>query len=400
MNHMPPGDFNQAGITFRSVQPEDGPGVVCFLNQVFGHWGSLEDWQWKYLSPPAPFRFESLLAEYQGQIVGHYGLLPLEAIWNGQIVPAAQAIDAGVLPEHRRGGVFTTLAKKVLSGAAHRGAIWIYAFPGLLSLNANRRMGFRPVTFVSEMMRVVNLPRALRLAGAALPGDLATLWRLRHPGYWTPEAVRRVVRLRRIVLLFASLVTAPHRMQQRRPPASHMIVSNARQFDDRLDGLWSRVIDSAGVGLCKDSRYLNWRYCNHPSRSYHILLAEDGDQLAGCLVLHHTGLRTEITELLVLPDRPDVEAHLLQAATAQAQNSGSVLLSIWAYAGQPSYPGLRQAGFVSPARLIKLAESWPALARQLYQVIIYPEHLSFEQQSILTRQMQSRSLSMGDSDLV
>lgn len=120
----------------------------------------------------------------------------------------------------------------------------------------------------------------------------------------------------------------------------------------------------------------------------------------GCLVMRHTGLRSEITDLLVLPERADVVDGLLTAATAQARKVGSVVLSIWATAGHPCYVGLRRARFISSARLFELAQRWAALARQLYQIIIYIEHLPLEQQARLAVQARTWPFSMGDSDLV
>lgn len=397
---MSAGDLRQERLHIRPVQPADGPGIVRFLDEVYGHWGSLDDWRWKYLAPPASFRLDSVLAEYEGRIVGHYGLLPLEAIVNGQGAPVAQGIDAGVLPEYRRGGVYTALARVVLGRAIDAGVTLIYAFPGILSLNVNLQHGYRAVAFVPEMVRVLNLWRALRLAWTFLPGDLLALRAVRRRETRTPEAVRRLIRLRRSLLLLASFATTPNLTRSGKLPGSGLTFSLVEHFDARLDALWAQIHSGLDIGLVKDSHYLTWRYSRHPSGCYQIIAAEEGERWVGCLVIRHTGLRSEIADFLVLPERTDVVDGLLAAASAQTQKVGSVVLSIWATTAHPCYAGLRRAGFISSARLFGLAQRWAALARQLYQIIIYIQHLPLEQQVRLTVQAGTWPFSMGDSDLV
>jgi GNAT superfamily N-acetyltransferase len=384
----------------RVVQPEDGPAVVQLLNQLFGHWGSLEDWLWKYHSVPTSLHLDSYLAECQGQIIGHYGILPLRATWDGETVPAAQAVDAGVLPEHRRSGVFTGLALQTLRQAAQTGSRLIYAFPGLLSLSANQRFGFRSVSFISEMMCVVNLPRALHLAVKFLPRDLLTLSTGLKQQAFSPEAIHRLVRLRRIGYLLASLLTTPYLPALKVLPQEEADLIRVDNFDHRMDAFWERYAASHSFGLVKDSRYLNWRYCNHPSHAYHITLAKGGNQITGCMVIQHTGLRSVIAELMLLPDNPSPAIPLLRSAVKQACSAGSVLLSTWAKSEQPGSRALRRMGFSTPANLITMASSLPALAQQLYQVIAFTEHLDHDQQDYIKRQMQAWSFSIGDSDLV
>ena len=97
---------------------------------------------------------------------------------------------------------------------------------------------------------------------------------------------------------------------------------------------------------------------------------------------------------------PNIQKLLLEAAIEQARSAGNILLSTWANDQHPGFAFLRQAGFSTPTNLFKLARSVPALARQLYQVIAFTEHLTQEQQDYLRCQMQASSFSMGDSDLV
>jgi GNAT superfamily N-acetyltransferase len=391
------------GWRVRPSWPDDADAIVDLLNDVYGDWGSRDYWQWKYQQPPAPFRLTSAVADLNGQIIGHYGIVPLEAVLNGKTVRGAQVVDAAVLPTYRRRGIFTALARYVLDHAAQVGVTLIYAFPGLFSLAMNHRLGFSSVAFVPEMVRVLQPRRALATVLRLLPGDVHALWTVRREMFWSPDTVRRLARLRRSLLLLASWASDPMGAWSGRPRllgGTGFKLRSADEFDTRFDALWAQVHDSVGLGVCKDASYLTWRYLLNPFGCYEITVAEHGKEVIGCLVMHHAGLRSDITELLALPGRTDVVPSLLTAAITQARRAGSIVLTAWAPVEHPYHARLRQVGFVSQRHLHWLAERWPALARWFYQVIIYARHLSLDQQAQLVACTRTWLLTMGDSDLV
>jgi GNAT superfamily N-acetyltransferase len=400
MNQERAFEINQNDICIRPVQLEDRSGVVRVLNQVYGSWGNLQDWIWKYQSPPVQFHVDSVLAEYKGKIIGHYGLLPIEAAWGDQSVPVAQGIDAGVLPEYRRSGVYTALANEVLRRAGEAGVKFIYAFPGLLSLRINLEHGYRSTSFVPEMICVLDVKRAIWLSWRFLAKDINAYWNTRKHRKWSPDTVSRLVRLRRGLFFLASVFSAPSATFQKKLSNSKVKIYPVEQNDNRFDTLWTRSRGTTSFGLSKGSKYFGWRYYTHPSRAYHIFVAQNGHQWVGCLVMRHTGLRSEITELMVDPNYAESLSDLLITATSQARRAGSVVMSIWANAWNPYLADLRRQGFASPLNLFKLAGSWPPLSRQLYQMIIYIKHLSLEKQSLFSTLARSWNFSMGDSDLV
>ncbi|MBN1484478.1 MAG: GNAT family N-acetyltransferase [Chloroflexia bacterium] len=382
----------------RPAEPADAAAIVDLLNDVYGHWGTLETWHWKYGQTPAEFHSPSAVADLDGRIVGHFGLVPLEAVLQGRIVRGAQAVDTSVLPAYRRQGIHTSLGHYVLGQAARAGSLLIYAFPGLLSLALNQRMGYEAVAFVPDMVRLVQPGRALGLALRLLPGDLRALWSARRD--WTPEIVQRLARLRRTLLLLASQLVDLGGRERLPAGRSNVRLVEMDGFDERFDALWGRLQGQVGLGVRKNAAYLNWRYRLHPQRAYPLVAAVQGQELLGFLVLHHAGLRSEIVELCTLPDRPDVHLALLREAIAQAREKGRIILNGWMPAGRPEHALWRQAGFISQKRLHHLARRWPALARQFYQVILYTRYLAAGQRSRLLSQVPLWPLSMGDSDLV
>jgi len=385
----------------RPVQPDDASAIVDLLNTVFGYWGDGDYWRWKYHGPPAPCRLPSAVADLNGQIVGHFGIVPLFAVLDGKQVGGAQTVDAAVLPAYRRRGIHSALGRYVLDHAAQAGAVWIYAFPGLFSLAVDQRLGYRPVAFLPEMVRVLQPRQALTLAIRLLPGDIRALWTARRKPAWPPETIRRLARLRRSLLVLASWITDPAIGRSGKPQTLRATPHDPAQgFDARFDVLWAHVRSGNKLGVWKDADYLTWRYGLNPQQCYKAFVTKDEDELTGLIIIRHRGKRSDITELLSLPGRRDIVSSLLAAASDQAKRAGSITLTAWASTGHPHHDSLRRAGFVSQSRLHRLCGHFPALSRWFYRVIDYAQHLPPEQRSRLAAYAEASSLTMGDSDLV
>ncbi len=388
----------------RAACTEDAAEIVALLNTVYGNWGSLKDWQWKYQAPPANFRSPSAVADLNGQIIGHFGLLPLEAIWDTELVRGAQTVDAAVLPTYRRQGIHSALGRYVLQHAAQADVAFIYAFPGLFSLSTNQHIGYRAVAFVPEMLRVLKPIQTLRIALRLLPGDLLTLYRTTREGAGLrPGTVKRLARLRRSLLLVASWLsdlplTQNHRRSSLQTQDFHICITDT--FDARFNTLWDNVSHSLTLGVRKNMSYLTWRYQRNPAKQYEAVIAESGQKILGYLVMSQEGRQSFISELLALPERADVLKSLLSTAVTRSQNLGSLILTAWMPSTHPYHKLLQQAGFISQRRLQWLAQRWPMLAQQLYQVIIYAQHLSPTRQAHLVDCTKTWALTMGDSDLV
>jgi GNAT superfamily N-acetyltransferase len=382
----------------RPAVPDDAPAIVDLLNTVYGDWGDLDLWRWKYRDPPAPFRIPSLVAECDSRLVGHHGALPVSGVLNGQTVRAAQFVDAAVLPAHRRRGIHSALARLTIEAAAAAGVSFIYAFPGLLSQRVDRAFGLEPITFVPEMVRVLSWRRALLTGLRNLPRYLALLWRWARGERLSPSSTGQLARLRQALVVLGGWLSDPvldHRM-----PRKSVAVQPAGSVNGRYDLLAQRLGAGTQLGLVKDASYLEWRYERHPRRSYRILEASDGDDLVGYAVVRPGGTLSELCELAVLADRESVLLGLLAAAVRLARAAGSLALSAWMPAGQPAHGLLRRAGFISPRRLHRLAGRWPALAARIYQATLCDAHVALADWDRLREAGRHWSLAMGDSDLV
>lgn len=381
----------------RPAEVDDATAIVDLLNEVYGYWGGLAYWRWKYLDPPASFRSPSAVAELDGQIIGHFGILPVEAVWNGRPIRIGQTVDAAVRPAFRRQGIHSALGRLVLDAAGQADFSLIYAFPGLYSINVDRRIGYRPVAFVPELIQVLAPRQALARALTRLPGDIAALWRWRRAQNWLPETVRRLARFRRCLLLALGFLSDP--VWPRSPASMGIDVRPLERFEPIFDDFWERQQATAVFSLVKDSHYLGWRYGDHPERRYQTLAVVSAGHLSGFAVLEHRPPYSHLCELLANPGRDDVIDTLVTAAGRQARQQGSLALVTWARPGQAVADRLRRLGFISYRRFHQLARRWRALAGHFYQMIVHVDHLQPVQRQAMLQATERWPLTMGDSDL-
>jgi hypothetical protein len=56
------------------------------------------------------------------------------------------------------------------------------------------------------------------------------------------------------------------------------------EFDPEMDGTWRGILESYGIGMIRNAKYLNWKYAHHPVLDYRIRLAERRGKTVGYLI--------------------------------------------------------------------------------------------------------------------
>lgn len=391
------------GWTVRPARNGDEDGILRLLNQVYHPWGSAALLTWKYSYHPDGLDLPAWVAEYGGEIIAHYGMWPLQAVLNGETVPAAQSIDAGVSPNFRRQGILSTIEQEILDQAARCGATLIYAFPGLRSVAMHDRIGYSPFAFVPEMTRLLQPGRALKQALHNLPGELSALGRAASGGAkdLDSSSILRLARLRFCLLFLLSSCTDIG--LSRRPPSCSTTIDicKDRFFSAEHDGFFKEIRKQAGIYLLKDSRYLNWRYPSKPGGQYIILAARSRSVLTGYLVLGRSRPgRWVICELAALPDQAPVLDALVARACQEAISAGALSLTAWSNPGSHVFRPLLNCGFISLHRLNHLGTRYRSFRKFLYSIILYVRHLSPPVREQVLSAIGKWPISMGDSDLV
>lgn len=236
----------------RPYQPGDEGAILDLFRRVFGVDRSLEHWRWKFQDNP--FGLYVRVAETpSGELIGHYGTLPVLMKWGDRSLILTQIIDVMVDPQSRRGlkrpGLFAALSEYSIASIGSPGrASGGYGFPTPEHLRIGRRAsGYISLHPVQTLVKDLN-------SGQGKGGQRAWL----------------------------------------------LAAEELLRFGAELDCLWQRCQQGPSVGIIRDARYMNWRYVERPDVTYRLLAARRrlsgslegtavlrlgwGDQPIACLV--------------------------------------------------------------------------------------------------------------------
>ena len=382
----------------RTATETDVSEIVKLLNHVYGGWGDHNTWLWKYKRNSKLNTITSAVAEHQGKIIGHYGIIPTRVIYQGEILQCVQAVDAAVSPEFRRQGIFVSLGSFILENAIGEGAHFAYAFPGLNSLNVNHELGFHPIQYKPEMVRILQPKKFIIDLLTTFPSNLHAVWQWRYRKDRSPKIIKRLARYRLSMLWVLSWLSAP--VWNRGVSIDGIDVKSVETFDSSFDRFSQVCQSNITFGLVKDYSYLTWRYLERPDRDYHILVALEGGDMIGYMIMYYAQDKNSICECEILPGKEHAVFALLEYAGDVALIAGSRVIDIWIADQNPIYTALQKSGFISQHHIRQWAAKWESLSSMLYQIILYSKHLPAQTQKELDIDSSYWSLSMGDSDLV
>ena len=278
----------------RPYVPGDEEAILDLFRLAFGHELPLDVWRWRFLDNPADPGRTFIHLMWDGPLlIGHYAVSPVRMRLAGREGLAALSMTTMTHPAYGGRGVFTTLAGSVYEALSAAGYRLVWGFP-----NENAHYGFvRKLGWVDvyqvPMLRV-------RLGAGRLP--------LRQ----SPSV---------------------------RPVAA---------FDQRFDGLVSRVLEPFATCVVRGAAHLNWRYLQHPLRPYRALALWDGDRPVGYVVCKFydpgDGLQGDIVDLVV-PGDDEAAAELLGHACHELAEGGARAVNLWLNPRHPVHGLLEKWGF-------------------------------------------------------
>lgn len=256
----------------------------------------LRRWQWILDGNPtqSPFGLPAWVATREGEVVGHFGLIPATAVVDGRPVNVAWGRDFFVDASVRGMGVGSRLV-----GTATRTAGVVL----VAGLNPQATRAYSKAAFVERgaipfYVKVIRPAQfATRVASGRLP-----LWAARTAsevaGFWG-----------------------------RRRPARSPRVRIAEGFDHRFDEWWSIVEHGRRCVIRRTSATMNWRYRQHPSHTYAVLELERDGRLRGVAVVRRgvsRGLPAGLlVELLTEPGDREAAQELISAAQDHFQEGSA-----------------------------------------------------------------------------
>jgi hypothetical protein len=125
-------------------------------------------------------------------------------------------------------------------------------------------------------------------------------------------------------------------------------IDRVGSLDESFDHFWQKASGLYPLMGIRNRDYLNWRYLQHPTRSYVIYRAKKSGEMRGYIVLRKVDLlkfnSAVIVDLLALDE--ETLSALVEKGIQHGQQEGADLLGFMAPQDHPYYKILRQKGFL------------------------------------------------------
>ncbi len=344
----------------------DEENINDLFNIIFEKNRKLNHWEWEFKKNPKGSK--SLVAVDNDQIVGHLGSLHrnikaqhLDFMTSWEVVGMTHT-DFGRL------GIFVALGQNLLAESRKEGIDIVIGFPNENALPGHRKLGCIELFSLHVMIKPINFKN---LSKKMFSNRLLCL-------------------LSEMAAKFTFSVFYRTRKPKITGDVTYKTVS---EFNERFDKFWEEAKVSYPIILTRDSRYMNWRYAECPSRHYQKFAAEkDGRILAVVIVsvLEKFGLSNgAIVDILALPNHEHI-VHELVLKAGDYLKEKKVDLIACSVPKWSSYNNvLKKCGFMKcPKRLYPKEEPF----------IIYP--LSKEIDIDLVKNPLNWYITWGDTDVV
>lgn len=217
-------------LRIRNLADEQVNEVCALFYRVFSVQVTPAAWRWKYAAEYLQGAINLVAYDADHELVGHAGAVILAGVDEGRPRAMVQICDV-MVAGHRRGGLGSVAVYPALMRAlraeinARFPGAYAYGFPGERPFLLGERLGFyRRAYDISEMaMQALVLPKSF--------------W------HWPKPALREIA------------------------------WDSSRKTSEALNRLWARLAPSAGSpAVVRGADYVFWRYAQHPTRRYTLLM--------------------------------------------------------------------------------------------------------------------------------
>lgn len=277
------------GRSFKSRKSKEGDeaGIRELFKICFGREMSYDEWLWKYKNS---YRgTASVVTEYNGKIIGHYGGIRTNFYYKDKVFEAFQGCDAMTHPDFRGQGVLVKTA--LFFYEANYGSDFIFGFPSEShALISKKWLGWERHEFVCEMTK--------ETIGSRFQ------WRK-----WKIEIGWDKIRAAEI------------------------------------DSLWEETKRSDFFSLIKKSDYIFWRYRDNPCKDYKLILYRGffTGKLKGYAVINEQGEELQILDLII--SKKSNFKIVIKLLEQKASAAGLKTIRIWLNRHLPEYSELSVGGF-------------------------------------------------------
>lgn len=312
----------------RFYREGDEKSIVKLINLVLPEARyTIERWLWEYRDNPHGFL--TIVAEYNGRIVGHMALFLVNLKVGNRIIKGSQACDLAVHPDFRRQGMFLSLGKALMKRAEEEKVLVTYGFPNRPAYFGHLKYGWFDAARVPVLINFF---------------DTHNFVREKYEKY---QKLRMLDPFLKKFSRFVDYIS--RKTRERGPPLIRNVrIREVSSVDERMDNFWSRVSKDYGIIVVRDPKYLKWRFFERPDFRYKVLVAESDNKIEGYIILSAEKSRYGNVGYIddALANNVDVARNLIQSALDFFSRKRVALVRSWMLEDFMWYGLLRERGFI------------------------------------------------------
>lgn len=312
-----------------STFAESGESILSLLNQ--GNRKFDEAFmEWRYQKRPSGTLVVSVARDHDGRVIGCRTMFPYHFHILGRPETSGFQADLFVDKEQRKSGIGTKLVSHCIDCTLEKGIHTILGMPNEASTRLQEKHQLRKIGVVQGFRRYFDLKERLSKRGASPP-------------------------IARLVSKAAGLLLNTFSPEDPFGRESEYSLVAENVIDGEFDTLWNDVVGAIDVVGNRDSRYLKWRYLDHPYKTYNVLKLKRADRLVGYIIYQiKEGSRVYVDDILSQPDRV-MRDQLLGKSLLHFKKIGVSEVEIGLSEGHPLIAHLRKFRFRA------CADQWPFL---------------------------------------
>ena len=328
-----------------TYEDKDKAGVLALIRDEYGDVDLAQESYFDWLRSASPSGIRQWLVREKGtgRVISSGTMVAARATWRGQEIAALLGFNIIVAPEYRRQGIHTALTKQTREDIRQAGYRLTTVFPNPNSMP--------PLARSKNFHHVSEVPLLIR------PLDMAVLTEERLNNPLLSWGVNRGWEVAERTFL------RPPRLPRNGPT---LPISEDPVLDGEYDLFWEQVKAKYDLMLVRDRAFLQWRFCDIPTREYQVVSARhkrvdsgsgrSSPGIGGYIVLRQAEIRGILTgiiaDFMVLPGEQGELAglQLLHAALQRFEQAQVPLAGGLMLPHTQEYSIMRRAGFLRAPR--------------------------------------------------
>jgi len=320
-------------ITVRRYKEGDEKTIIELMKPYWKHFNSdkaRDFWEWEYMNCPRS-QAVILLAEHNGEIIGHYATLPMEMTFEEIIITGGKAEGAVVDPNYRGNiaqkfgfkekdvRIWGKLTENIFETAKKEHIDMIWGFPSEATVKAHARVGYHFLVFPLTIL--------------TLPIDVKKVIHARFaPQIRNKHLLNFLVFVSKIYYKFRTMNLFHRTPKVKKNQEITVRQITGRDLDDRINQFWKRYFaENKCITIKRDQRYISWRFIENPVIPHQVFVCERDNEITGYVVIdirngHKTG---NIVDILGLEGHDDDLFLLIEHIIRFLKTKGVISVNVW-----------------------------------------------------------------------